>query len=61
MKYINEIEKIEPHQINEQIKIREKLINLVLVGNLYPEILKGEIKRLKTLRYDFFSEKEFTL
>jgi len=47
-----EINKIEYHQIDEQIEIRKNLINQ-MVGNLYPRILKDQIKKLKEMQRDF--------
>ena len=49
---ISEINKIKYDQIDEQIEIRKKLINQ-MVGNLYPQILRDEIDKLKEMKKDF--------
>jgi hypothetical protein len=60
IQYISSIEKIKPEQIEDQIEIREELIG-EMVGNLYPAILRNEIKKLKALRDDFINEREVRL
>lgn len=40
--------RIQPDQIDDQIRVREHLIMKVLVGTLYPAILADEIDKLKS-------------
>ena len=54
-----DIKDIKSEQVDEQIEIREHLIGL-MVGNLYPTILRGEIEKIKELK-DFITESEMEI
>lgn len=44
------IEKITLNEIDDQVRVRQHLINHVLVGTLYPAILHDDIQTLKELK-----------
>ena len=58
--YVPDLKNIKHEQIDDQIKIRKKLID-EMVGNLYPVILQAEIEKLKRLRDDFLTEDEMKI
>lgn len=57
---IIELQYVKSEQIDEQIEVRKKLIGM-MVGNLYPAILSGEIDKLETMKADFINENEMTI
>lgn len=53
-----DIRKVNYNHIDEQIQVREDLIN-EMVGSLYPAVLRGEIEKLRRMKNpDFISEEE---
>jgi hypothetical protein len=45
-----DFDKIQPDQIDDQIRVRYHLIMNVLVGRLYPAILADQIEKLKEMK-----------
>lgn len=54
------VQDVQYHEIDDQIKVREYLIGQ-MVGSLYPQVLQGEIDKLKNLKQEFISEKDMEL
>ena len=54
------VQDVQYHEIDDQIKVREYLIGQ-MVGSLYPQVLQGEIDKLKKFKEDFISEQEMEL
>jgi hypothetical protein len=51
---------VRHEQIDEQIKVREKLIS-EMVGGLYPSILSSEIDKLRKIKNEFIQEEEMNI